>query len=135
MLRKPVLRTLPCFVDGTGLTDAHISSSYFSKPLPLTCVTELSCTHCRLHFAEERLRCFLQLQKGNTSSTTGSETGSRTGSKAKKRRLQEAGCPVIASVNMAGQGRHDHSTGVLQAELQHLTADRAMLIAKIEVSR
>ena len=78
---------------------------------------------CRLQFAEERLRCFLQLHRGNTAG--------KQEAKAKKRRLQ------TDELSAAGSGRGSQgkvqATDVLQVELQRLTADRACLAARIEV--
>lgn len=78
---------------------------------------------CRLQFAEERLRCFLQLHRGNAAG--------KQEAKAKKRRLQTDELSAAGS-DTGSQGKVQ-ATDVLQVELQRLTADRAFLAARIEV--
>ena len=74
---------------------------------------------CRVQFAEERLQCMLQLHPSTCRQ-------GKADRHAKKRRRQ-------VQVQQSSIGEPDQGSLLLQAEIQRLTADRAMLLTKLEV--
>lgn len=78
---------------------------------------------CRVQFAEERLQCMLQLHPSAL------RRHGKPDRQAKKRRRQVQ----VQPLDKSSIGDLDQASLLLQAEIQRLTTDRAMLLTRLEV--